>query len=269
VSHAGHHGPDRDGGGGAWLFRRPGAASANRDGRPRLYALPFAGGGGASFHGLARHLGAAVDLVPLVAPGRERRLAEPPLRSMEALVDGLERALAPELDLPYALYGHSLGALVAFELARRLTARDAPPVHLFAVACRAPHVASRRAPLHALPDQRFVAELEHLGGLPPALLAQPDLLALFLPALRADFEVYETYRHAPGATLGCPLTAVAAGRDEAVARDDVAAWRDATSGAFTLVDLDGDHFLSDAGAGLAGVVSEALSAASPLETPGD
>lgn len=237
---------------------------ARRAGGPRLrlFAFPFAGGGGAVFHGLARRVAPAIEVVPVLLPGRERRLQEAPLRSIDALLDALEPALAPELDEPHAFLGHSLGALVAFELARRRRASGRRgPAHLVVSACRAPQRVSVERPIHTLPDDAFLEAIDALGGMPPEVLRHAELVALLLPALRADFEVYETYRFEPGAELDAPITALGGEDDREVPRADLEAWRERTRGPFDVRWLPGGHFfLQEQEERVARAVSEALAA---------
>ncbi len=242
----------------AWLPRM------HADGALRLYAFPFAGGGSAAYHGLARRVRARVEVVPVLLPGRERRLVEPPLRDVGTLVDALADALAGELDAaPYAFLGHSLGALVAFELARRLRADGRRmPLHLFASACRAPQRVATERPLHRLPDEELLAAVEDLGGMPPEVRQHAELAELVLPALRADFEMYETYRATPGEALEVPITALGGAQDREVPRADLEAWAEHAAGPFEVRWLAGGHFfLLDDPDEVARVVDEKLAGA--------
>jgi medium-chain acyl-[acyl-carrier-protein] hydrolase len=147
------------------------------------------------------------------------------------------------MDRPFALYGHSMGALIAYELARRLReAGRAEPVHLFVSGCRAPQLADTRDVTYDLPDPEFIEELRRLKGTPSEVLEHEELLRLVLPLLRADFAVAQTYRYSEGPPLGCPLTAVGGLQDEEVTREQLTPWREMTTGAFSLHMLPGDHF---------------------------
>lgn len=218
-----------------WLPRRRAAGA-----RLRLFCFPCAGGGSAGFHGLARALPPSIELLPLLLPGRERRLAEAPLREMGALLTALEAALDGELGAPCAFLGHSLGALVAFELARRLGPRG--PLHLFACAARAPQRISIRAPIHALPDEAFVQAVKGWGGLPPQVLEEAELMEFVLPALRADFELYERYVCEPEPALELPLTVLGGAADIHVSAADLAAWGEHNRSTTELHTLPGGHF---------------------------
>jgi medium-chain acyl-[acyl-carrier-protein] hydrolase len=145
--------------------------------------------------------------------------------------------------MPYAFFGHSLGALISFELARSLVRGNrAGPGHLFVAGHSAPQVQSREPPLHQLPEPDLIRELERLKGTPREVLQHSELMALLLPVLRADLSINETYVYTPGALLDCPISAFGGLQDSLASRDDLAAWRDQTRGVFTLRMFPGDHF---------------------------
>jgi medium-chain acyl-[acyl-carrier-protein] hydrolase len=183
-----------------------------------------------------------VEVVPVQLPGRESRFAEQPLESMRQLIDPLFEGLAGYLTRPFALFGHSMGALIAFELTRRMRSWDLAPVHLFAAGCRAPHLPSRSPDWHTLPDPEFIAVIEKLGGIPPELLAERSFLDMMLPTLRSDCALVETYVLRPQAPLSCPVTVFGGLQDEEVFPEDVRAWSRHTIGAFSVHLLPGDHF---------------------------
>jgi medium-chain acyl-[acyl-carrier-protein] hydrolase len=159
------------------------------------------------------------------------------------LVEALAKALQPHLDRPFAFLGHSLGALVAFELARRLGRVGGPqPTRLFASGCAAPHLLKPGRMLHQLADAEFRAELRRFNGTPPAILAHDELMSLLLPTLRADFALVETYRFATGPRLNCPLEAWGGRNDQTVGPDELHAWREQTTGPARLRIVPGDHF---------------------------
>ena len=229
---------------GPWIVRpRP-----NPDAEVRLFCAAHAGGSPAIFHTWPATLPPWIEVCALQLPGRATRFREAPFERMAPLVDALTSQLAPYLDRPFAFFGHSLGALVSFEVAQRLRRLAAgTPCHLFASACRAPHVADRRRPLHRLPDAEFLAELRNLNGIPQKLLDEPELLQLVLPAVRADLTVYETYGcAADGPALPCPITAFGGIADWKVLREEIEPWAACTHGDFELHMVAGDHFFLDA-----------------------
>jgi medium-chain acyl-[acyl-carrier-protein] hydrolase len=211
--------------------------------RLRLVCLAHAGGGGSVLRPWSVRMPAGVELCAVQLPGREARFGEPAITRMRPLVAALAEGLAPELDRPFALFGHSLGALLAYELARCLRDTDRPgPVHLFASGSAAPHARPPRTPVHALPEAEFIAELRRRGGTPPAVLEHAELMQLLLPTLRADFAVSDTYEFTPGPPLACPVTAFGGAEDASVAPPEVERWREVTSGPFAGRVLPGGHF---------------------------
>lgn len=210
--------------------------------RLRLICLPPAGGGASRYRDWPAHLPDGVEVVSVQLPGRESRFTEQAIESMPQLVSELADGLGGHLTRPFALFGHSMGALIAFELTRWLRPSGVAPVHLFASGCRAPDLPSRSPDWHVLPDQEFIAKIESLGGIPPELLADRDYLAAMLPALRSDCTLTETYVCRPQAPLSCPVSAFGGQRDAEVFPEDVQAWSRHTTGPFRAHLLPGDHF---------------------------
>lgn len=222
----------------------PGAASA----RVRLFCFPHAGAGVAAYRAWRPLLPPDVELALVHLPGREARLAEPPATSMDALLDDLAPALAPHAARPYALFGHSMGALLAHETARRLLAAGhAPPARLFVSGHRAPHLPDPRGALHERPDRELLPELERLGGTPRELLDHPEMMALVLPVFRADLALCASRPRAPAPPLPCAITAFAGADDPVAPPASVGAWDSYGSG-FRLHVLPGGHFFVQAGA---------------------
>jgi medium-chain acyl-[acyl-carrier-protein] hydrolase len=190
-------------------------------------------------------LPADVEVCPVQLPGRGTRLTEPPFTQLSRLVQALAEALFPLLDKPFAFFGHSLGALVSFELARqlrRLHGVGVQPVHLFVSADRAPQIPYRDLPIHSLPEGQFLVELRRLKGTPREALEDEELMQSMLPVLRADFAVYETYVFSTEPPLNCPISTYGGLQDHKVSRGDLEAWRDQTSVSFSLRMFPGDHF---------------------------
>lgn len=211
--------------------------------RLRLFCIAHAGGGASAFRGWADALPAEVEVCPVQPPGRENRIAEPTFDRLPPLVEALAEVMEPFLSLPFAVFGHSYGALVGFELARTLRARGRPgPAHLFASARRAPDLPARNPPIHHLPDDEFLAALRELGGLPAPLLEHQELLSLLLPTLRADMTIHETYAFAEQPPLECPITAYGGMTDPRAHREELQGWGRHTAGPFVLRMFPGGHF---------------------------
>ena len=168
---------------------------------------------------------------------------EPPFSQLSLLVEALAEALLPLLDKPFALFGHSLGSLVSFELARQLRAKhQVRPVRLFVSAGPAPQIPHRGLPIHNLPEKEFTAELRRLNGTPGELLNHKELMDIVLPSLRADFALYESYRYSSGPPLNCPISTFGGLSDQRVSHGDLEAWRDQTTVSFSIRMFPGDHF---------------------------
>ena len=211
--------------------------------RLRLFCFPYAGGGALIFRTWSDGLPADVEVCPIQLPGRGTRLMEPLFTQLSPLIQALAQALLPLLDKPFAFFGHSLGALVSFELARQLRRQyGVQPVRLFVSASRAPQLPHRGLPIHTLPEGDFLAELHRLNGTPRAVLEHEELMQIALPVLRADFAVYETYVYSTELPLNCPISTFGGLRDRTVSQSDLEAWHEQTSVAFSLQMFPGDHF---------------------------
>ncbi|NEP59406.1 MAG: alpha/beta fold hydrolase, partial [Symploca sp. SIO2G7] len=211
---------------------------------PKLRLLCFSHAGGAArvFHNWAELLPPTVEICAIELPGRGRRLSETPFTNIDLLLQALGPELLPILDIPFACFGHSLGAWIAFELCRWLQQNvQLTPRHLWIAAARAPHLPSEISPIYDLPDSNFIVELRRCGGTSEEVLNNPELMTLMIPTLKADFSLLETYRYQPGAQLTCPITCFWGKQDARVNKADIAAWRQHTD-TFTLEAIPGDHF---------------------------
>lgn len=216
--------------------------AANRGAEVRLFCFPYAGGGSAIFRTWRDYLPVAIEVCPVNLPGRESRIRERPRTDFDGLVGDIARAVLPHLDKPFALFGHSMGALLAFEVARRLhSEHGARPAHLFVSGHRAPQIKGRHRS-YDLPEPEFIQALRDLDGPVREVLKHPELMELMLPLLRADFMLCETYEYVPGPLLGCPLTALGGLCDSDVAREHLHPWGELTTGPFAARMLPGDHF---------------------------
>jgi medium-chain acyl-[acyl-carrier-protein] hydrolase len=222
-----------------WLMR----LNPNPQARLRLFCLPYSGAGASIFTHWAKVLSPAIEVCAVQLPGRESRLAEPPFTSLEALVAALAPVLQPYCDRPFAFFGHSMGALISFDLARLLRREyGLLPVLLGVSGHRAAQLPDRHPPAHVLPDPELIAELRRLNGTPREVLDHLELLQLILPILRADFAVCETYAYTDDRPLECPIAAFGGLQDNDVGREEIEAWCEQTSSAFSLRMLPGDHF---------------------------
>ncbi|MFE4104876.1 thioesterase II family protein [Almyronema epifaneia] len=211
--------------------------------RLRLFCFPYAGGGAAIFRAWAFQLPPEIEVCPIQLPGRENRFSQAPFTRMLALIHALSPALLPLCDRPFAFWGHSMGALVSFELARYWHYRGlACPQHLFLSSHQAPHLPRQGVKMHLLPEAEFIAELRRYNGTPAAILQEPELLELLLPVLRADFAVLETYTYRAGPPLPCAISVFGGDRDAKVSQKQLSAWQIHTQAQFKLRLLAGDHF---------------------------
>jgi medium-chain acyl-[acyl-carrier-protein] hydrolase len=228
----------------------------------RLVCFPFAGAGATAYREWPDQLPDDVEVIAVQLPGREDRVREQPFTTSEPLVRALGQVLRPYLDLPLALFGHSGGALLAFEVARLLEARSGAPVALIASGHRAPDLPARTDPLRDQPDDAFVAAIAALDGTDAAVLADENLRRVVLPALRADVTLMETYAYRPGASLTGPITAFGGDRDPLVPAEDLQQWHTHTTGDFRVRLFPGNHFfLTESRAAVLAGIADALTAA--------
>ncbi|MFE2099420.1 MULTISPECIES: thioesterase II family protein [unclassified Streptomyces] len=226
----------------------------------RLFCLPYAGGNAGAFHRWAQAPLDGVEVVAVQYPGRQDRFAEECLPDMEALADGVASALVPLLDRPFALFGHSMGASVAYEVALRLEHRyRARPRRVFVSAAASPLRPRSHTDVHLRSDDAMVEWFGELGAMDEAVLADPELRPLVLPAMRADLRLIETYRPPSGRLTTAPVTAYVGDADPGVDPDDARAWQDLTSAEFSFRAFSGGHFyLSDHEEALLADITERL-----------
>jgi medium-chain acyl-[acyl-carrier-protein] hydrolase len=209
----------------------------------RLFCFPYAGGNAQAFRNWQRHFPSQIGLCLVNLPGRGKRIGEPPFQRLQPMVQEIADAISPELELPFAFYGHSMGALIAFELARELRRRLGPtPAQLFLSGRRSPRMPSFEAARYDLPEEEFVAHVMKLNGTPKELFDIAETRTLFLPILRADFEAVHTYEYVPGQRLSCPLTVYGGIEDTHAPFEALQAWQEETSDNCEVRMLPGDHF---------------------------
>jgi medium-chain acyl-[acyl-carrier-protein] hydrolase len=209
----------------------------------RLFCFPYAGGGAQIYREWPEGLPSNVEVCPIQLPGRGNRMREVPYTKLLDLVESLSPAIVPSLDRPFAFFGHSMGAEIAYELSRLLSKQHGlEPAHLFVSGSIAPHIPDDRPPNYHLPGPEFTAEVRRLNGTPAEVLEHPELMQILIPLLRADFELVQTHKYVEGPPLSCPLTAFGGLRDQYVSPEAIEGWRQHTTGSFSARMLPGDHF---------------------------
>jgi medium-chain acyl-[acyl-carrier-protein] hydrolase len=222
-----------------WIIRHKSKVKA----RFRIFCFPYAGAGASVFNDWDSIVPVGVEICSIQLPGRETRQRETPVTRIFPLIDALCEVLEPYLELPYSIYGHSMGALLGFETARQCRRQERRlPVSLLLSGCRAPQLRDPHRPMHQLSEPEFIAKLRKMDGTPEVVLRNRELVDLLLPVLRADFAVCETYKYLPEPPLPCAIAAIGGTEDPRATRDELAAWREQTSGSFDLRMLPGNHF---------------------------
>jgi surfactin synthase thioesterase subunit len=235
----------------------------------RLFCFPFAGGSAAVFAGWGEKLNPGIEVWAAQPRGRGMRFYEPPLQSVAEMVQDYLQVLRAYLDLPFALYGHSLGGVLALELVQQLwTGGLRLPGHLFIGASAPPAAGLIHPPISHLSDEEFVTAVqERYCGIPESILKESELMEIFLPALKADFSAYETFDRNRVTQVRCPITAFAGSEDTVTAPDVMQQWRRHTEASFDLRIIPGDHFfLSTSGELVLSTIREKMLSTLP-ETP--
>lgn len=224
----------------------------------KLLSFPYAGGNAASYRGLAERLGDGFEVITIEPPGRGRRAGEPLLTSIDALAADAYACCHPHLGRSYALFGHSMGASIACEVARRIVRSGAPrPLHLFVSGRQAPSIAEKHRRWD-LPRDRFLTALHELGGCPREFTETPELVDYFEPILRADFQAVETAPARHGAPMPVPIT-VFIGDDDDVTHDDAWRWSAESSRETEVCRFPGDHFfILQHWEGIAGIIRDVV-----------
>ncbi|OKI00742.1 hypothetical protein A6A06_17535 [Streptomyces sp. CB02923] len=208
-----------------------------------LIFFPHAGGSASYYRPFAAHLGAQLDVSAIQYPGRQDRWGEPFVTSVEGLADEVVRCLSPDDTTPLVLFGHSMGASVAFETARRLADLGRPaPRRLVVSGRRAPSTFRAETYLHQADDKELLAEVGRLDGTHSELLDDPDIVGMILPAIRNDYRAIELYRPAADAVLDIPLLCLTGDADPRVTREEAAAWKAHTIAEYREETFSGGHF---------------------------
>jgi medium-chain acyl-[acyl-carrier-protein] hydrolase len=210
----------------------------------RLFCLPYAGGGASIFRRWSEYLPAEIEVCPIQLPGRENRWKEPLFTHISPLVETLATILHPYLQkIPFAFFGHSMGALIAFELTRQLCDNyNCHPTHLFVSGRAAPQITTSDSPIHQLPESEFLEELRRLDGTPEAVLQNAELMKLLIPILRADFALCETYIYSIKKQLDCPISVFGGLQDHKLSYENLIAWHELTNNERRLRLFPGNHF---------------------------
>jgi medium-chain acyl-[acyl-carrier-protein] hydrolase len=222
-----------------WLaYYRP-----NVQAQLRLFCFPYAGGGAAIYRSWATELPTRVEVCPIQLPARETRIRENAFTNLNTLIPVLAQAITPYLNLPFAFFGHSMGALIAFELARFLReTQNLQPIALLVSGRPAPHLPIAEPSSYQLSDPEFMLHLRQLNGTPEEVLRNKELMQLLLPSIKADFELCETYNYRPGTPFTCPISVFGGSADSSVTPPQLEAWQSHTTEKITLRILPGDHF---------------------------
>lgn len=218
--------------------------TVNPHARVNLVCFPYAGGGAQLFNSWHTALPTGeIQVCAVQYPGRGSRVQEKAFTDCSALVDAFLPHLLPILNKPFALFGHSMGAIVAFEVARRLqTEHGLQPERLIVSGRRAPQIPMTDRLTYNLPDAEFTEELRRLNGTPTEVLDHPELMQLMIGIIRADFTLTQTYRYLPGPQLTCPMSVFGGLGDTDVSREHLEAWCELTSSGCSLRMFEGDHF---------------------------
>ena len=221
-------------------FRRK---RSNPNPKLRLFSFPHAGGGASMFRLWHTHLPTSVEVCPVQLPGRENRVQEKPYSNIACLINDLTEVVRPLLDVPFTLFGHSMGGLIAFELTRALRRKNMVLPDLLIIAgLAAPHDPDQPPVVHHLPQDEFIDYIRQLEGTPEEVLNNSKLMDFFLPLLRADFALYEKYQYYQEDPLQCPIVVYGGLKDESVPEKTLVSWGDLTSKSFKKKMFPGDHY---------------------------
>lgn len=208
-----------------------------------MFFFPYAGGGSWIYRSWGKGLPSEIEIFTVQLPGREKRFTEKPYRDIVPMLREMEKEFQSYLDLPFAFFGHSMGALIAFELSRILNhTYGKGPKHLFVSGKTAPQTIAKNSLIYNLPKEQFIQRLRSLNGTPEEVLTNQSLMEIVEPVLRADFELCDTYIYKPDRPLDCPISVFGGKQDNRVSRYDLEEWKELTKNTFTLRMYEGDHF---------------------------
>lgn len=217
---------------------RPDTAS-----RIRLFCFPYAGANSSIFREWINLLPSTVEVIGVELPGHGSRFNEPITSDLSLIINALKANFSFLNQKPFVFFGHSLGTKIAYELCRAFSVDNTPlPKHLIVSGGRAPHLSWRKKMIHTLPDAQLIEELKTYNGIPNDVFECPEIIELFLPILRADFTISETYKYIPGPPLHIPITALGGNNDPKVSFEEILGWKMHTSKTFNHQILPGNHF---------------------------
>ena len=207
-----------------------------------LFCLPFSGGTVYSYQKFKPHFPKSVVMIPVELPGHGKRIREPLLTDIHAMIENLYAQIRPKLQTPYALYGHSLGALLSYLLICKFAREQAPlPFHLFVSGHQGPSIPEKDKNLHLLPRQEFILRLQQYGGIPQEVAEHNELMDLFVPMMKADFQAISEYQYTPAPKLNLPITVMFGSKDE-ISREEALAWQEVAAQKIQLQEFSGRHF---------------------------
>jgi len=233
----------------------------HEDSSIRVIFCHHSGSGASFFFPWLKELPTNIEYLAIQLPGRGSRFNEPLQKDMGTVIDSLLIDFKKLREKPFILFGHSLGGLICFELTKRLQGLSLPlPSHLIVSGCRAPHIPLRRGTLYDLPDKEFILEICRYNGIPTEILNDSDeLLKIFLPILRADLQISDTYQSLEKTILSCDITALTGYNDPIVFEEDAKAWSEYTAVSFNFFSMQGDHFFINTSKGkVLGVIEKII-----------
>lgn len=203
--------------------------------RVRLFCFPYAGSGASVYRSWTKELPPTIEVFPVQIPGRENKLKEATIRQLKPLIEVLGPVLLPYTTKPFAFFGHSMGALISFELARYLRDCGSPePIHLFISSYQAPQLPVSSQKTYHLPEDEFIQAVRDYQGTEQWVLEDENVMQILLPILRADFEICQTYDYRPGKPLNSPITVFGGLQDNTIQRAELEAWAEQTSKEFQM-----------------------------------
>jgi medium-chain acyl-[acyl-carrier-protein] hydrolase len=217
------------------------------DANLRLFCFPHAGGNAQAFRTWPKWLGPKYEVCAVQTPGRWNRYQEPPISHFPTLVEMVTSALKDDFAQPFALFGHSVGALLAFEVARDLRRKGLPePQYLFLAGRRAPNIHQSEPPIRSLSDEALIAFIaDRFGAIPEPVLNDPEMLKMIMPLLRADLELAQNHTYVAEPPLKCPIAVFGGTSDRTTLPSWLEAWREQTSAHFNVEIFPGGHFFLD------------------------